>query len=77
MGSGYQVTITVRFNPGFVLKKKKKYFATTSKLPQQYIFKRVITPNHKEISLIKLSASNKDTGDSSGRHESKSMVNMY
>lgn len=58
MGSGYQVTITVGFNPTFIL-KKKKYFETASKLPQQYTFKRVITPKHKELSLIKLSASKK------------------
>lgn len=57
MGSGYQVTITVRFNPTFIL--KKRYFETALKLPQQCIFKRVITPKHKELSLIKLSASKK------------------
>lgn len=57
MRSGYQVTITVRFNPTFIL--KKMYFETASKLPQQYIFKRVITPKHKELPLIKLSASKK------------------
>lgn len=47
------------------LKKKKKYFATASKLPQQYIFKGATTTKYKEIALIKLSTSKKDTEESS------------
>lgn len=66
MGSGYQVTVTVHFNPACVFKKKKKkYFATASKLPQQYIFKGATTTKSKEIALIKLSTSKKDTEESS------------
>lgn len=58
-GSGYQVTVTVHFNPACVFQKKKEYFATASKLPQHYIFKGVITTKPKEVALIKLSASRK------------------
>lgn len=35
------------------LKKKKKYFATASKLPQQYIFKGATTTKSKEIAFNK------------------------
>ena len=61
MGSGYQVTVTVRFNPTSTFKKKKKkeVFCYRPKVPKKCIFKRVITPKHKEIALIKLSVSTK------------------